>query len=360
MEQKQTFEAAWPELERQLRSALTRRRVPFDAREDVLQETALRLLRSWDRILPESLWAFSLTVALNIVRDDARRRDRREQVVLDDPHIDRDPEHEALVRIELDRVRVALTSMTERQREILLAEVGESSLLGASTPALKMARMRARRRLRSLIEGVSGYASLSGLRLRRWVQEVDVGLANSAASLAVQVAAVVAVSSISVPATFDGELRGRQADGQVARATASSMPPAGSPSELSVAIEGPGRLLLYRAAGPAGDNGRQTRSRRKEELNQHFGVIHKEGDSIYLGGEEQVGPYGASQYVSQVVAGSEFGAGGGVRYDPARCVNRFLQRHHDPCGRPGSARARIKTAVEDKRHDLDIKSGPMG
>ena len=106
-----------------------------------------------------------------------------------------DPEHEALVRLELSRVRAALASMNDRQRSILLSEVGEATLVDVSTPALKMARMRARRRLRSLIEGASGYAAFSAGKLRRWIQEIDVGFANAAASIAVQVTAVLAVGA---------------------------------------------------------------------------------------------------------------------------------------------------------------------
>src|SRR5688500_12645238 len=176
--ERHTFEDAWPELERGLREALTRRRIPVDAREDILQDTALRLLRSWDRVRPESVWAFALTIALNIVRDEARKKERRDRTTMERPAAVCDPEHEALVRLELSRVRAALASMNDRQRSILLSEVGEATLVDLSTPALKMARMRARRRLRSLIEGASGYAAFSAGKLRRWIQEVDVGFAN--------------------------------------------------------------------------------------------------------------------------------------------------------------------------------------
>ena len=363
MEKKRSFEATWPELEVQLRSALTRRRVPFDAREDVLQETALRLLRSWDRILPESLWAFALTVALNIVRDEARKKDRRDRVVIDDIHVERDPEHEALVRIELERVRVALTSMTERQREILLAEVGEAPLASAvaGTAALKMARMRARRRLRSLIEGVSGYASLSMLRLRRWFNDLDAGMANGAASFAVQVAAVVALSSMPLPGTIDGPLDARQRpSGHVTRtaeaATAGTVQTLSQPSAPDALSD----ELRYAMTSTMRGTAVALRTEKKQELNQHFGVVHKEGDSIHLGGEEQVGPYGAHKWVSQVVGDSELGAGGRVRYDPDNCVNEFLRRPHSPCSRPGSLRARVRAVVEDKKHDIDVASDPLG
>ena len=349
MDQETRFENSWPALERQLRDVLRRRGVPVDAREDVLQETALRLLRSWERIRPESLWAFALTIALNVVRDEARRKERRDRTPLESAIVDRDPEHEALVRLELARVKAALESMTERQRTILLSEVGEATIVDSTTPALKMARMRARRRLRSLIEGASGYAALPIIRTRRWLQDADVGLANTAASLAVQIAAIVALSGAGLPSTIGPPSTpgGESDSGSGHTATAADpflsdedavLPDAGE-RELRPDLA-TRRLTMERERGPG--------------LNEHFGFVHKNGDSILVDDDAQVGPYGAHHTVAQTIAGSTVIAEAKARYEAADCVNEFLRERHAPCGDPGAGRGRLRTAVEEERHTIRV------
>lgn len=346
-----TFEERWPELEVQLRAALTRRRIPIDAREDVLQETALRLLRSWDRVRPESLWAFALTVALNIVRDEARKKERHERSCFESPMLERDPEHEAIVRIELDRVRVALTTMTERQRTVLLGEIGEA-VHQASTPAQKMARMRARRRLRSLIEDVSGVVALPAMKLRRWVQDADTALANTAATWAMRLASMGTVAVVAVPAAI-GSPSGSSPD-PTGSGTGIVRDRGSTPVEGTTLARRSNRLELPVLLGPVG---RAAKVRAKDdEMNQHFGVIHKEGDSIVLGGDEQVGPYGIHQKVAQSVGDSRIGAELKARYDAARCLNKFLQRPHSPCPRGGRFRGRISAVVDNERKDVIVES----
>ncbi|HET7483356.1 MAG TPA: sigma factor, partial [Actinomycetota bacterium] len=121
------FEDEWPRIERYLRDVLARRRIPRDELEDVVQDTALRLFRAWDRVRPETAASFALTISLNLVRDDARRRTRRENMPLPVEAPQGDIEQEALARIELARVRMALDRMNESQRSVLLAEVGEAT-----------------------------------------------------------------------------------------------------------------------------------------------------------------------------------------------------------------------------------------
>ena len=346
-----TFETSWPELEKQLRDALTRRRVPVDAREDVLQETALRLLRSWDRVRPESMWAFALTVALNIVRDEARKRERRDHSVIESPIHEHDAEHEALVRIELERVRVALASMPERQRSILLGEVGEAAHAGVSTPALKMARMRARRRLRSLIEDVSGFVALPFLRMRRWLHDADAGVANTAASMAVRLAAVATVSAMAIPAVTDGPVGPRAGRGRV---EAPRTDPDEAARRSHIVHRIPTGSKLGHALRPELNGAAALPGKARDAVNEHFGVVHKEGDSITLGGEEQVGPYGVEKFVSQSVGESEMEAELRARYDAARCTNRFLQRPHSPCPRKGRLRGRIGAAIDDREKRYDF------
>ena len=354
MEEEMTFEASWPALERQLRDALTRRRVPADFREDVLQETALRLLRNWGRVRPESMWAFALTVALNIVRDEARRKERRERVVLESPVPDRDPEHEAIVRLELDRVRNALASMTERQRAILLTEVGEATMTEGSTPSLKMARMRARRRLRALIEGVSGYAALPMIRTRRWLEGTDVGVANTAASLAVQIAAIVALAGgVLAPFGTPLEIEAARPSIETNDVTAAKWRSSSSPTTTHRAVE----ESVLRPSFSARYLDRDRREGR--DLNEHFGFVHKDGDSIVVTDDPQVGPYGARHRVAQTVGESTVIAEVKARYDSAKCVNEFLRSRHSACANPGSGRGRLRTAVMNQHHTAGIDTGRM-
>ena len=343
-----TFEANWPQLEAQLRGALTRRHVPFDEVEDVLQETAFRLLRHWDQVRAESLWAYALTVALNIVRDEARKKERRNRSVPDKPAEVHDPEHEALVRLELDRVRVALHTMTERQRTILLGEVGEAAC-DPSTPAQKMARMRARRRLRSLTEDASALIALPFVNLRRWLHGEEPGLVTTGASLAIRLAALTTAAAVAIPITTGAiNAGGIRSNGSVSRRDQWSRP---------VGLQTKGRSLPSRSAlvlRPIIGGRLKTITDVGEKLNEHFGVVHKDGDSVTVGGDEQIGPYGIEETVEQSIGGSDLTARLKARYDAARCTRKFLQRPHSPCPKSGRFRGRLEAVVDDEAYDVDI------
>lgn len=349
MDHEHRFEDVWPGLEKQLRETLARRRVSREASEDILQETALRLLRNWSRVRPDSVWAFALTVSLNIVRDEARKRERRDRIVLPSA-ADPDPEHEAMVRLELDRVRAALSSMNHRQREILLSEIGEGALAEASTPALKMARMRARRRLRALINGASGYVTLGATRARKSLQGADLAIANSAGSFVGRLAAAAVVTAVAVP-SFSTPAASTHVP-----AGASSRESDRGPTEARVPSQGP-RIHQQIAPDatqrvPIGSRG--DRERRPRRLNQHFGVVHTDGESVWIGDEPQAGPYGVHKTVAQTIGDSEAAITVRVRYDAAECTNAYLERPHAPCADPGSARAGVKVRIGQERARLRV------
>jgi hypothetical protein len=268
--------------------------------------------------------------------------------VLDKPAEVHDPEHEALVRLELDRVRVALHAMTERQRTILLGEVGEAAF-DPSTPAQKMARMRARRRLRSLTEDASALIALPFVNLRRWLHDGEAGLATTGASLAMRLAALTTAAAIAIPIATGATNDGTEPRGHVSRHERGSTTvaarsldralPAGTAPVLRPVIDGEMKSI---AKGVG------------EKLNQHFGVVHKDGDSVTIGGDEQIGPYGIEETVEQGVGGSDMRARLKARYDAARCTRRFLQRPHSPCPKSGRLRGRLEAVVNDEAHDVDI------
>lgn len=164
-EAKRDFEARWTLLERRARSFLSRKHVPVCDQEDLLQELAVRLLRMWDSIDQDrSLWPLTSTILLNLLRDRSRSAPRHDVVALipdlEAPH---DVERAGLARVELDRVRRAMDHLSSSHRTILMQELRWTDPASAS-PADKMLRMRARRKLRSIMEKVSG---LVVLRVRR-------------------------------------------------------------------------------------------------------------------------------------------------------------------------------------------------
>jgi DNA-directed RNA polymerase specialized sigma24 family protein len=144
------LEEQWPALATQLRSFLARRGTPYSRREDIVQETAARLVSMWERVDQQRpAWPLVKTIALNLIRDEARKRlEEIPTEELEMPSLD----HEAsmMARLELSRVRVALGVLPDSQRGALLAEMGEVS--STRTDADKMLRLRARKRLRQLMQ----------------------------------------------------------------------------------------------------------------------------------------------------------------------------------------------------------------
>lgn len=160
------FENAWPQLGRSLHAALVRRGVSHWLADDIVQETGMRLLKHWDRIDPDrSVWGLTLTIAQNVLRDEVRSQARRptQELDLDLPGAN-NLEEEVLARVELDRVRRGLDELTSSQRSVLLTEVGGAEDTTSSPAAIKMMRMRARRRLRTVLERAS--MGVAGIKWR--------------------------------------------------------------------------------------------------------------------------------------------------------------------------------------------------
>jgi len=153
-EMRKDFEAEWPLLARRLNAFLGRKQIGPDQREDLVQETALRLYGAWERVdRSRSAWALTATIALNLIRDQGRRYQQSSLPVAEvpEPTCSDDVEQIALARVELGRVNAALAEMTPAQRSVLLEEVGSANG-SAATPATKMRRLRARRKLRQMLE----------------------------------------------------------------------------------------------------------------------------------------------------------------------------------------------------------------
>ncbi|MFN2589027.1 MAG: RNA polymerase sigma factor [Actinomycetota bacterium] len=206
-----SFEVVWPELQRRIQRFLSSKKVPDSQRDDVVQETGLRLYRMWDQVDPAgSPVGLALTIAMNIVRDNARR-DSHRAVVEIEPELPAlcDVERSGLARIELSRVRRALGELTPAQRSVLLSELDRNEAPpNASAAAIKMLRMRARRNLSAILERAG-----CGVLVARWrrllglPQEVLVGrdLSRVEQGAASSLAGVVAAAAISLsPLSFFG------------------------------------------------------------------------------------------------------------------------------------------------------------
>lgn len=169
-EDKKRFESQWPAVATRLDRMMARRGVPAHRREDIVQETGLRLLRSWDRVdAARPLWPFTVTIALNLMRDQARKGLFSEvPCEVPDHKDDSDVESLGLARLEIRRAGLALSKMEPGQRNVLLAEVEPSAYHPAGSPAaVKMLRMRARRKLALLMQQVSALSVASGAAIKR-------------------------------------------------------------------------------------------------------------------------------------------------------------------------------------------------
>jgi hypothetical protein len=165
-EKKRDFESEWPLLAKRLKSFLGRKNVPATKQDDLIQETALRLYKMWDTVdRNRPAWALTVTIALNLLRDEYRRAPHAD-VVAELPDIPQnyDVERAGLARVEIGRVRQALAEMSPAHRLVLLAEVGHpSGVIDAG--AEKMRRMRARRKLTEILERVSAIFVLPARKL---------------------------------------------------------------------------------------------------------------------------------------------------------------------------------------------------
>jgi DNA-directed RNA polymerase specialized sigma24 family protein len=191
---------------------LSARGVNASDREDVIQETAARLFVMWDDVdQTRPLWGLAATIALNLVRSEARKRKIHQEIALD-ATIEResnvDVEGVGLARLELTRVGRAMSHLKADHRDVLLREaMDEPADDNRSAAATKMLRMRARRRLHLLLETASVGVGLCCLRARRWFDQIAPATSGMVAA--------VALASTMVSAAPNAALGGALAAGPV-------------------------------------------------------------------------------------------------------------------------------------------------
>lgn len=164
-ERRRDFETEWPKLACRLERMLARRGVPATARDDLVQETATRLFSTWEEVdRTRPAWPLTKVIVLNLMRDQARRK--HEEVAWDLPEVPHTDcvETTSLARLELQRVGKALGGFTPQARAALLVDVVQPRN-GCASAAEKMQRMRARKRLKVLLERAPIAVSLRLARL---------------------------------------------------------------------------------------------------------------------------------------------------------------------------------------------------
>lgn len=180
-ERRRDFETEWPNLEARLHKMLARRGVPRGSRDDVVQETATRLFANWEAVdRSRSAWPLTKVIALNLLRDQARRR--YEEVSCEVPEVagHHCVEAAGIARLDLQRVGRALNGFSPEARAALLKDFGDQRS-GCSSAAEKMQRMRARKRLRVMLERAPVAVSLRFARfgeLGEWLAGGRAALAN--------------------------------------------------------------------------------------------------------------------------------------------------------------------------------------
>lgn len=163
------FDDVWSEMRDRLARVLAARGVPAQDREDLLQETALRLYRVWDNLDPaQPVWPYAVTIALNLWRDTLRSaathvREVSPIVAFDNPD-DLDVERTVIARQELATVGAALRDLAPEQRRLVLETDELTNVVRPLRAAERMSRMRVRRELARVVGRASAIAALIWLR----------------------------------------------------------------------------------------------------------------------------------------------------------------------------------------------------
>lgn len=193
-----SFTIAWEEMQPRLLGFLRRRGCDASSAEDIAQETGLRLFRNWEGVRRDSLWALTVTIAMNILKDSYRSKSRVEFVdELPDTPAAADTEGLALAKLELSKVAKVMTGLNPRYRGALLSIVD-----GDGDETNRMVRSRARSQLREQLGRVSaGVAAIRETIHRRMRLIADWNVSSVVGSAVQTLAAVAIAGGIALPAT---------------------------------------------------------------------------------------------------------------------------------------------------------------
>ena len=366
MERSETFEApefsaVWPELSQRLRRVLHARRVPADLVDDIVQETGLRLFRNWSKVDQATVWALANTVLLNIVRDEVRKNEvRKRDARLLIAETARNLDDEMLNHLELRRVERVIRKLSDVDQQVLLAEWGVSSDETFVSPAaLKMARMRARRRLRAALGNASALVP-GWWRFRRAMFSKNASLWNVSEQLShIAVASALAIAGIAgsfAAAPQPGAGRGVGSTTSSDHLVAAVVTPAdGLMTRDVLESQGwsPGSPLLR-----SDDDAARPTSKGTHEagLNENFGPVRNDDGDVHIGeGGNGLGPYGAGHTVETAPAGRKTKARVHAEQEAPTCDGDLVVGgtvgESEPECEPGEGSAGVETEAEGEEHE---------
>jgi DNA-directed RNA polymerase specialized sigma24 family protein len=184
MRAEQFFADEWPALVPRLRAVLARAGAsPYD-RDDLVQETAARLLASWGAVDHErGIAPFATRIALNAWRDQWRQRGRHE-VLAEPPELvePMDTERVAIARLWVGEVAQAFSTLPASTVRTLrgAAAEAEDAPTGPVSAVVRMARSRARRALAVSLKVASAVAAIAAAALRGLSRQARTGVAITA------------------------------------------------------------------------------------------------------------------------------------------------------------------------------------
>jgi hypothetical protein len=241
---------------RRLRAFLLRKGTSPARVDDIVQETALRLVQMGDAVdRDRSPWPLIVTIALNLQRDEYRSASRCEiQYEVPEAAGAHDVETAGIARAELSEVMRAMTHLTKAQRAVLLGEIGDAEGTFGVTAADKMLRLRARKKLRTMVERLSAGVFVRSRRVFEVIESAftsDGALTKMSTCLAcafVGFAATIAMPTLPglsgnrvvLPGTVAGASTVRVAD-------AMARPAAGHVGNLSVSSKSAPSLHAHRS-----------------------------------------------------------------------------------------------------------------
>lgn len=229
-DQQNQFEAEWPALALRLQGMLRRKRLSDWMVDDLVQETGCRLIRMWSQVdRTKPVWPLVTTIALNLLRDEMRKGSWSELTgAVPDSPSGENVEARSLARLELRQVGGALSQMNDSQRSVLLAAVTETPSEGADPSAMRMLRMRARRRLHQLMDQASVLGVTVGFQLRRVMREAEVVISKAlpldterVPAAVLSVAAALSIGLTALPGDLVDRPWGRGGNGGVASGASS-------------------------------------------------------------------------------------------------------------------------------------------
>lgn len=209
------FDGTWVEISRRLDRFLAAKGIPTHTREDVIQETAVRLWERWTRLDRSSpLWNLAVTIAMRLVYDEHRRR-RKIELVAEVDAAAVGGEIQALQHAQLREAVSTIGRLPRGYRNVLLAQIGEADSPTRNRNELNVLRFRARRALRQRLGRWA--PSAVSVRFRDLWTRTERHLITSGPYWPNTVLVLLVASAMTVSATGSAPMAGNYASDDVER-----------------------------------------------------------------------------------------------------------------------------------------------